>query len=137
MTMNNKRQMDALEVKELLESYAKGKKSRATVAKIPSVMAVVACGTAEFPNAANHLQKLYDTSESLLSVNAAVHVPSPIFFMAADMRGHRNASKVMVLSRGAAQGALEDCLGHWEGDKAHDVLRSHLAHFLSPPAKQT
>ncbi len=136
LVMTQKRKMDETQIETYLASHSKGEKSTATLAKVQNMMAVVACGTAEFPDAANRLQKLYTTSESLLSSHAAEGIPPPAFFMAADMRGHRNASKVMILSAGAGQEVVEDCLGEWEGARADAVIQSHLAHFTSSPDEQ-
>ena len=131
MVSDHKRKISYSQAMNYLTSRNKGEKSKLTVEEVPNMMAIVACGTAEFPNAADRLKNLYKTSESLLPYSVAEKVPPPVFFMAADMRGHRNASKIMIMSSGSDGEALEDCLGDWEGGRAGAVLQNHLTKAIS------
>lgn len=98
------------------------------VMEAKDVMVMVACGNEEFHGSANKLQQLKAISDRLIEAEGLPDTCTK-FFMTADVRGHRNASKVMIFSGGSADGdnaAAEDCFENLEDAQAGRTLSSHL-----------
>ena len=128
LVMTQKMKLSEVQVKEFLADRSE---SETIISKVTNVVAVVSCGNEEYLETDGKLQELRATSDDMLASYPSSNIPKPAFLMAADMRGHRNASKVMILSVNDERGEVADCFGEWEGDRAGATLQSHLVYFVS------
>lgn len=121
------KKLSAAEAEKLIQK--EGEESSIEVKEAKDVMVMVACSNEEFNRSANKLHHLKAISTELMA-EQGMSASRTNFFMTADIRGHRNASKVMIFSGGAPHasgvGAAEDCFESLEDAQAGRALSSHL-----------
>lgn len=119
-------QSKKLSVEDAAKVFKEDVKHHIEVKEAKDVMVMVACSNEEFSHAANKLQQLRAISDELME-GEEIPRSRTNFFMTAEVRGHRNASKVMIFSGGAADlRAAEDCFENLEDEQAGRTLSSHL-----------
>jgi hypothetical protein len=92
------------------------------VTEATGVLALVACSGEAFPVAAHHLESLRAATANNGGDDGGDGKKSH-FFMTADVRGHRNASNVMLFNCGTGE---EDCFESYDSTRAAEALCSHL-----------
>ena len=115
-------------VSELFRNLDRNGDSEVAVLEAKNIMVMVSCGNEEFHASVNKLRQLEAICDELADAEG-IKENRAQFFMTADIRGHRNASKVMIFSDILQNGvwkACEDCFESLEGAQARQTLASHL-----------